>query len=246
MDYKVMIDVFEGPMDLLLHLIDRAELDIYDIPINEIASQFVEYIRKMEELNLDVASEFLVMAATLLEIKSRMLLPKRDKDDGESLEAEEDPRAELIKRLVEYKRYKNAAEELRNFEDLHLKVFYRPKEDLTEYKDEQITLEGFDLYSLYETFNNILKRRNIEPKFLSITEIQREEYTLEKCILDIKERLNKGHPIKFSKLIGDSNLGEIIAYFLSILELIDIKYITVVQEVDFADLIIFRRLEGEQ
>ncbi|MFA5576053.1 MAG: segregation/condensation protein A [Tissierellaceae bacterium] len=246
MDYKIMIDAFEGPMDLLLHLIDRAEIDIYDIPIREIAEQFVEYIRKMEELNLDVASEFLVMAASLLEIKSKMLLPQKEKDNEDQLEIEEDPRAELIRRLVEYKKYKGLADRLKTLGDVQSRVYYRPKEDLSEYVDEQIILEGFDLYSLYETFGKILKRKNLEPNFLDMAEIEREEYTLGGCIQDIKERLYTGDRISFSELISNSSIGEIITYFLSILELIDMKYINVLQESDFGDLIIVRRLEGEQ
>src|SRR5574344_16979 len=118
MDYKIMIDVFEGPMDLLLHLIEKAEIDIYDIPINLIAEQFLDYIRQMEELNLDITSDFLVMAATLLEIKSKMLLPKDKVPEDESFVEEEDPRMELVSRLVEYKKYKDAAEELRLMETI--------------------------------------------------------------------------------------------------------------------------------
>ena len=133
MDYKIMLDAFEGPMDLLLHLIDKAEIDIYDIPISHIAEQFLDYIRHMEDINLGVTAEFLVMAATLLEIKSKMLLPNKSTSDNIQIEMEEiDPRAELVRRLVEYKKYKNAAEELRLFEILQSKVYYKPKEDLID------------------------------------------------------------------------------------------------------------------
>jgi len=111
MEYKISIDIFEGPMDLLLHLIDKAEIDIYDIPISLITEQFIDYLHKMDELNLEVTSDFLVMAATLLEIKSKMLLPQKEKNTGDQLETEDiDPRAELVKRLVEYKKYKSVSE----------------------------------------------------------------------------------------------------------------------------------------
>ncbi len=125
MEYKIVLESFEGPMDLLLHLIDEAEIDIYDIPINEITEQYIDYITKMEEMDLEVTSEFLVMASTLLEIKSKMLLPQVDKNDGEQLEMEEaDPRLELVKRLVEYKKFKYASRELRNYEEIQKKVFF--------------------------------------------------------------------------------------------------------------------------
>ncbi len=128
MEYKIVLESFEGPMDLLLHLIDEAEIDIYDIPINEITEQYIDYITKMEEMDLEVTSEFLVMASTLLEIKSKMLLPQVDKNDGEQLEMEEaDPRLELVKRLVEYKKFKYASRELRNYEEIQKKVFLQAK-----------------------------------------------------------------------------------------------------------------------
>ena len=157
-----MIDVFEGPMDLLLHLIDKAEIDIYDIPINVIAEQFLDYLRQMEELNLDVTSDFLVMAATLLEIKSKMLLPKDKASEDESPVEEEDPRAELVKRIVEYKKYKNAAEELRLMETIQQKVFYKPKEDLSDFQDEQLEIEGLKIDLLVKSLSNIIKARNKE------------------------------------------------------------------------------------
>ena len=124
MEYKIILESFEGPMDLLIHLIDKAEIDIYDIPINEITEQYIKYITKMEELDLEVTSEFLVMAATLLEIKSRMLLPPIKKEtDGDQLEMEEiDPRLELVRRLVEYKKYKHVSKELQSLEETQKKI----------------------------------------------------------------------------------------------------------------------------
>lgn len=241
-----MIDVFEGPMDLLLHLIDKAEIDIYDIPINVIAEQFLDYLRQMEELNLDVTSDFLVMAATLLEIKSKMLLPKDKASEDESPVEEEDPRAELVKRIVEYKKYKNAAEELRLMETIQQKVFYKPKEDLSDFQDEQLEIEGLKIDLLVKSLSNIIKARNKENSVLFIKEIQREEYTLERCISNIKQRINVDNSIRFSDLIEkDCTKSEIINYFLSILELIRMRYIIVVQEEDFSDLIISKRLEEE-
>ncbi len=241
-----MIDVFEGPMDLLLHLIEKAEIDIYDIPINLIAEQFLDYLRQMEELNLDITSDFLVMASTLLEIKSKMLLPKDKAPEDESFVEEEDPRMELVSRLVEYKKYKDAAEELRLMETIQQKVFYKPKEDLSDFQDEQLEIDGLKIDLLVKSLTNIIKSRNKENGVLFIQEIQREEYTLEKCISIIKQRISVENNIRFSELIEkDSTKSEIINYFLSILELIRMMDIEVVQEEDFSDLIISRRLEEE-
>lgn len=243
MEYKIRLDAFEGPMDLLLHLIDKAEIDIYDIPISLITEQFIEYINKMEELNLDITSEFLVMAATLLEIKSKMLLPQKEKLDGSQLEMEEvDPRAELVRRLVEYKKYKEIANELRQMETIQSKVYYKPKEDILDFFNDDIGLGELNIEDLLKALNNIVKRRNTKAKVLDIKEIQREEYTLEKCIIDIKERLNIESTFTFSSLLSEeSTINEIIAYFLSVLELINLKYINVVQEDDFSDLIIIKK-----
>jgi segregation and condensation protein A len=243
-----MIDAFEGPMDLLLHLIDKAQIDIYDIPINHITEQFIQYIYHMEELNLDIASDFLVMAATLVEIKSKMLLPYEKQDSNLQLEMEElDPRAELVRRLVEYKKYKAVSEELRLFEDVQSKIYYKPKEDLFEYDENEFELEGLDVNLLLKSISKIIKKRSKSDRVLTINEIQRDEYTLEQCIKDIQNILKIDLKLKFSNLIDEnSTRKEIIVCFLSILELIRMKEIKVEQEEDFSDLIIIRRIEGEQ
>lgn len=244
MEYKINLDIFEGPMDLLLHLIDKDEIDIYDIPINHIAEQFIQFVNQMEEMNLDVTSEFLVMAATLLEIKSKMLLPSKRQVDDEVIEDEEDPRAELVRKLVEYRKYKNAAKELRTLEEIQYKVYYKPKEDLSDYQDEQLEIEGLKIDLLLKSINRILAKKSKENSVLLINEIQREEYTLEKCIEIMKERSNKEHTYNFSSLITkESTRSEIITYFLSLLELIRMKYVSVIQKEDFSDIIICKRLE---
>lgn len=248
MDYKIMIDAFEGPMDLLLHLIDKAEIDIYDIPINNIAEQFIEYIQHMEELNLDVTADFLVMAATLLEIKSKMLLPNKPSSNEIQIEMEElDPRAELVRRLVEYKKYKDIAIELRLFEIMQSKIYYKPKEDLTDYETNEFEFEGLNIEKLFKSLSKIIEKRSKVNMVLDINEIQREEYTLERCINDIKIKLNKDNKLVFSSLLeNNSTKKEIITFFLSILELIRMKYINVFQKEDFSDLIITRRInEGK-
>lgn len=246
-NYKIEIDAFQGPMDLLLHLIEKAQIDIYDIPINDITDQFIKYIYKMGELNLEVASEFLVMGATLVEIKSKMLLPQETVDIGLQLEMEEvDPRAELVRRLVEYKKYKNLSMKLRLLEETQAKVYYKPKEDLSDYEDEIIEFHGLDVEVLLKSINKIIKRRNKLENSLNISEIQKDEFTLEESILDIKSMLEIDTKLKFSSLIyKNTSKKQIIVYFLSVLELIRMKFINVIQEKDFSDLIINKRTEEE-
>jgi segregation and condensation protein A len=246
MGYKVVLEFFEGPMDLLLHLIDKAQIDIYDIPINRITEQYMDYINKMEELDLEVTSEFLVMASTLLEIKSKMLLPQVKKENhGEQLEMEElDPRLELVRRLVEYKKYKYVSQELRGFEETQKKVYYKPKEELSYYVEEDKELEEMDLDELVKVLNKLLIKNKNNQGSININEIQKEEYTLDECIEKIKEKLNEKEVIKFSSLFdASSNRKEIVVTFLSLLELIRMKYITIYQEDNFSDIIISRREE---
>lgn len=243
MGYKIVIDQFEGPMDLLLHLIDRAEIDIYDIPINKISEQFVEYIRGMKELDLDIASEFLLMAATLLEIKSKMLLPKEEKAERDQLEMEEaDPREELVRRIVEYKKYKEAARELKEYENIHSKMYLKAKEEIFLEDDDEFELRGIDIEDLFKSFNKIMKEKLNKNRLLEINQIQREEYTLKSCIEKIKTNLEGKDELIFSELFDfeDTSKAEIIAYFLSILELIASKHIGVRQRKDFSDLYIFK------
>lgn len=243
MEYKISIEAFEGPMDLLLHLVDKTEIDIYDIPINEISEQFIQYIKDMEELSLDVTGEFLLMASTLLEIKSKMLLPNEEKFIGQQLEIEElDPRAELVRKIVEYKKYKEAAKGLREYEDFYARILSKPKEEIIEDLSEEIELSGMDANILLMYFNKLIKKKNKSSMILEINEIQREEYTLNNCIKNIKKALYNKVNIKFEDLFNLENASkpEIIAYFLSVLELITIKYIGVKQSEDFGDLIIFK------
>lgn len=241
MEYKIVVDVFEGPMDVLLNLIEKAEVDIYDIPINLITEQYMNYIYEMEGLNLEVASEFLIMASTLLEIKSKMLLPK-ETIDNECNEIEVDPRDELVKRLIEYKMFKEAAERLRDSEDTELMVYYKPREDLDIYTDVEEDFEVMDLNKLVKSLYNIMTKRG--QRDIDINEINREEYTLEFCIEEIEDKLEHIAEFRFSDLISSTcSREEIITYFLSILELIRLKSIHVVQDEMFSDIIISRRMD---
>lgn len=240
MDYKIVLDGFEGPLDLLLSLIERAKIDIYDIPINIITEQYIEYIYAMEELNLSIASEFIMMAATLLEIKSKMLLPQEViiVDDEE---IEIDPREELVKRLIEYKKYKEVAEELRVSEDIESKVYYKPREDLSEFTDIYEDIQ-FDLNLLLKSINRIIGRRGMKNITLDISEIQREEFTLKDCMDELLNKLNLKKRINFEDLLSENfSRNEIVTYFLSVLELIKLRRIKVIQEKIDKELIITSR-----
>ncbi|NMB08033.1 MAG: segregation/condensation protein A [Tissierellia bacterium] len=242
MEYKIVLESFEGPMDLLLHLIDSAEIDIYDIPINEITEQYLEHIKRMEQLDLEVTSEFLLMAATLLEIKSKMLLPNEKKSEEEQLGTEDtDPRLELVKSLIEYKKYKYASKELQNYEEVQKKVYYKPKEDITIFQEEE-EIEEMDLDKLVNALKDLLKKNKNAKISINIDEIQKEEYTLDESMEKIKMELEEREKIKFSSLFDmDSSKKEIVITFLSILELIRIKYITIFQEDNFSEIIISKR-----
>ncbi len=238
MNYKIMIDSFEGPMDLLLNLIEKSKIDIYDIPINTITEQYMDYIYNMEELNLEITSEFILMASTLLQIKSKMLLPKESTDEEE---VEEDPREQLVLRLLAYKKYRKASEQLRKHEIIESKAFYKPKEDLSVY-EEELDMENIDLSAIIKSINNIISRKGIKEKIIDIQEIEKEEYTVRECTNTIVDRLKEKSRFSFSELLNiKTTRGEIVAYFLSVLELIKLKIINIKQEKNFSDLIIIKR-----
>ena len=245
MVYKIEVAVYEGPFDLLLSLIQKSEIDIYDIPIDQVTHQFLDYISKMDELNLEVTSEFLVMAATLLEIKSKMLLPQ-EKIEEDGILIEVDPREALVQRLIEYKLYKEAAQELKASETIESGVYYKPREDLSIYSNPIEELGKIDLAQLVKTINNIISRSVIKSNILDIEEIKREEYTLENCIGEIELKLLKQNKFLFTDLLSEkTSKEEIIVYFLSLLELIRLRSVYVYQDSTFSDLMIKIRLKEE-
>lgn len=238
MGYEIVLESFEGPLDLLLNLISKAKIDIYDIPIHIITKQYMDYIYAMEEMNLEIASDFLVMASTLIEIKSKMLLPK-EKVIFDDEEFEIDPREELVRKILEYKKFKEAAEELKEFEIEKSKTYYKPKEDLSEYEDGIIDFESFSVDLLIKALNDMLSKKGLMEEEIDIKQINRDEYTISECINNIFDKLKVSKQIKFTDLIkSDSERNEIIAYFLSLLELIRNRSIIVRQEKIFSDLLI--------
>ncbi|WP_325050519.1 segregation/condensation protein A [Falsibacillus albus] len=242
MEYNVKVDAFEGPLDLLLHLINRLEIDIYDIPMAQITEQYLYYVHAMKELQLDTASEYLVMAATLLAIKSKMLLPKHEDDllEEELEYSEEDPRDELVERLIEYRKYKSAAEELKAREQERGQVFTKPPSDLTEIT-ESIPTEKMDLnvsiYDMLGAFHKLLRRKKLQKPMS--TKITRQEIPIEKRMEEVLQELRafKGKK-RFYELFPYPEKEHIVVTFLAILELMKRNEIEVDQENNFEDIII--------
>ena len=237
MSYKVKLEVFEGPLDLLLYLIKRDELDIYDIPITTITAQYLEYLNLMEILDLDIAGEFLVMAATLMQIKSKMLLPP-DPEGLETLEA--DPRAELVKRLLEYKSFKEAAERFRGFEEERSRIFARFGVEPEPQDSGDSPFVEVTLFELISAFAKVLKEL---PKD-SFHEIMKDEFTVADKVHEIFHRLTKEPRILFSAIFrAAKNKYEVITTFLAVLELIRVKEIIARQDRQFGEIEITKNMQ---
>jgi segregation and condensation protein A len=233
MTYKVKLEIFEGPLDLLLHLIKKNEIDIYDIPIAKVTEQYLEYLDLMNLLDLNIAGEFLVMAATLIHIKSKMLLPEPETEE----EAEEaDPREELVKRLLEYKRFKEAAAEL-NVKAVQQKDLFARGVTLPDLKDEPGKEEEFFEASVFDLITAFTKVMKDVPKEL-FHEVIKDEYTVEEKIHDIFHLLVKKPVLNFNDLFKTDNRTEIITTFLALLELIRLKEIIVKQSKVFGSIVI--------
>lgn len=231
--YKVQLEVFEGPLDLLLYLVKKDHLNIYDIPISKVTEQYLQYLELFKLLDLEVAGEFLVMAATLMKIKSQLLLPKQE---SAIQEEEVDPREELVQRLLEYQKYKEAAQLLRTHEEKRQEVFKRKTIDLPEAKEGEVYFEA----SLFELINAFSKALSEIPKDLFI-EVIKDEFTVSEKVHSILHMLLLEPKIKISELFNKSkNKIEIVATFLAILELVRLKEISAVQDSVFGDIEIVR------
>lgn len=241
MTLKIKIENFEGPFDLLLHLIKKNEMDIYDIKIYDITNQYLQYIEQMKEMDLEVTSEFVVTAATLLEIKSRMLLPKAVSDEV-SADLEKDPREELVSKLIEYKKFKQIAGYLRELEQQAGTVFAKKPEIIEEiHKDnEEIDIfKGTSILQLYNLYNELMARYNgkINRENVIQREIPVDVYKIEDKMVYLRERLISGKHMHFSSLISEcSSKMEIVVTFLALLELIKLRNVKVVQEESFTEI----------
>lgn len=223
--YRVLLPTFEGPLDLLLHLIEEHELDIFDIPIAFVAAKFVEYLTLMQEINIDVASEYLVMAATLAHIKSKQLLPVVPSDQEDEQEPELDPRAELVRRLLEYQKYKNAAEHLAGSPVLGRDVFLR---GVTGSDAEGAApIAGLSLFRLLDAFQSVLARVKATVEH----QIDFERFSITDRINELSEVLKRRHRMAFVDLFeGQSSRGELIITFLALLEMTRLRLTRLFQE----------------
>ncbi|MBD2846811.1 segregation/condensation protein A [Paenibacillus sp. IB182496] len=244
------LEAFEGPLDLLLHLIDSAEIDIHDISISDITDQYMHYLHAMQQLELEVTSEFLVMAATLLAIKSKQLLPKPPPPQDEFEDWLEDDgldaRDELIQRLVEYRKYKQIAEQLREKEQARSLIFTKEPEDLTPYMkvkpDNPVKDLGVsDLIAAFQKALGRAARRSL------IATVRRDEISVKDRIADITQLLREHEMVRFSKLVRqDMERHEIVVTFLALLELMKMKQVRCFQHQLFEDIVIHWRGEAAE
>ena len=241
MDYEVKLDIFEGPLDLLLYLIKKNEIDIYDIPIALVTEQYLQYLNLLKSLNLDLAGEYLVLASTLIHIKSRMLLPEVPLDEDET---EEDPRLELVQQLLEYQAYKEAALALEERPQLDRDVFVRGghgldiREGITEAEEPLVEASLLDLV---EAFQRVVGKL----KTTSGMEIEVEKISLAERIQEIKDRLQQEKSMTFTDLMaGQTSRRQLIYTFLAILELIKTRFLKAYQSSAFGVIRLFYEEEG--
>ncbi len=238
MTYKVKLDVFEGPLDLLLYLIKKEEADIFDIPIAKITEQYLQYIEYMKLLDLNIAGEFIVMAATLMHIKSRLLLPPDEQPPLE--EEEEDPRAELVRRLIEYKKFKEAAGELSEMERRRSLVFPRSVDEAQYIDKSEGPYFEASIFDLINAFSTILKSVSRE----AFLEVVKDEYTVEEKVHEIFHLLVEQPVMNFTDLFKKcKNRLELIATFLALLELIRLKEVSVRQRQMFSEIEVVRNAD---
>ena len=237
--YKVKLESFEGPLDLLIYLVRKNEVDVYDIPISLITEQYLGYLELMQELNLDVAGEFLVMAATLIHLKSRTLLPRPDptQEDGGP---EEDPREALVRRLLEHQKYKAAAELLHERETVRGAQFMRPDARVADAAGEDYEPElEVDLFSLLAAFRGVLERVNRRPRMV----LPPAQMSIEDRMAQLLSRLSETEACGFEDLFsdGDDSRAFMIVTFLALLEMIRLKLIRVFQAGGFGPIRVYKR-----
>lgn len=234
---KLLIGDFEGPLDLLLHLIKKSKMEIFDIEISEITNQYIKYIEEMNELNLDIASEYLVMAAELIEMKSRKLLPNNNEEDDEV--EEENPEEELKRRLIEYKKYKESTDVFRNLENNRLSYFTKAPESLKKYSDDKLVNDGsVGINDLLDAFQKLLERQEYNKPMS--TRIARKELSVKERVSIIRDILKEKKKVSFVELFDDFSKPYVVVTFLSVLEMTKNKEITLRQDNNFSDIYLER------
>lgn len=236
MAYKVKLDIFEGPFDLLVYLIEHAQMSIYDIQVSEITKQYLEYVEDFKKRDAAAAGEFMVLAAALIEIKSKMLLPRPKTEDGE--EFMEDPRTELVERILEYKRFKAAAEMLAEQEELCSRIYTKPQEDLTPYTKEADEYLELDLAQFVKAFDMFLiKKRKLEEIKKTYERIERQRMSVEARIEQIRNFFRRSAVVRFSELVAvERTKYNAVLTFMSMLELLKQHSISATQEVRYGDI----------
>ncbi len=235
--HRIKLDVFEGPLDLLLHLVKVNEMEIYDIKISLITEQYLNYLSAMQELDLEIAGEYMVMAATLMNIKSRALLPRDPEAEELSDEEEIDEilsTQELIRRLVEYRKFKELADELRTREEEYNKLYYRANV-LPVIPGSEEELPRQDILNLFDAFATVLKRVRTDKEH----HVTAEQYTVEEKVVDIREKLRIEKQVNFTKVFETCvSKAEAVCFFLAILEMAKLREITLAQAGSFEDILI--------
>lgn len=234
-DYKAKLEVFEGPLDLLLYLIKKEEVDVFDIPIERITNQYMEYLALMKLLNLEMAGEFVVMAATLMYIKSRMLLPEDQQVTDTEAEEGEDPRWELIRQLVEYKKFKDAALQLGRREEEQSRMFPRHGvDDVLPDTGEEVPMAEVSIFDLINAFNSVLKKATEREDFREIVE---EKFTVSDKIEEILYNMRDRSDMVFTEVFARAqSRAEVVVTFLALLELIRLKRLRVRQVESFGEI----------
>ena len=236
MDYSVKIDEFEGPLDLLLHLIKQSNINIQDIDISVITAQYLDYINKMDELNINVAASYLVMAAELMEIKSKSLLPRTEEESTEE-DDEEVSKERLINKLIEYQKYKDMTSTFKDLELERQKIYIKSPEKISNYIDNTITNDGdTSIDDLVNAFKGFLERLDREKPIT--TKITNKEYSVKSRKQGLRKLLKEHPRVKFTELFEETNTPYIVVTFLSILEMTKEKEIVLRQDGNFKDIII--------
>ena len=233
-EYKVDLDIYNGPLDLLLYLIRREEVNIYDIPISRITDQYLQYVEALQALDMNIVGDFLVMAATLMYIKSYMLLPRTETKDDEEIE---DPRTSLVKQLLEYKRYKEStfalAARAAEWERKCTRIRKEFLVETTDKKDEELPLEGVSVWDLLQRFSQLMKQTLFDVS----TKVTYDDTPIQEYMNEVLERVHLHTPISFTNLfVGINERRRIVGFFLALLELVRLNRIKIEQPVNYADI----------
>ncbi len=233
MEITLRIDDFEGPMDLLLHLIKEKKMDLMNIKIEVIIDEYLKFIDEMERLNLDIASSYLVMASELIEMKSKLLLPRHEEDE----ESEEDPKEQLVNRLIEYQKYKDLTEDFKELESERKQIYTRLPENLKEYSDTNKLINNSDvtLDDLLQAFQKFLERKKLEQPLT--TKVTKKEMSVEERTISIRTILKTKKKVNFLELFDVLNKEYVVVTFLAILEMARKNELKISQEEEYGDII---------